>query len=142
MRAAGAITTTQDESSTASDADEPTEITINGKKFVNAAVCRAGPKCKRVGAKTYEGEVNGKPVTLIRDTGCDTILINTKFVDPKDFTGETLYLKMADASVKEAKSALITIKSPFYNGIFKAAVMDTTIHDLLIGDVEGARPPG
>ena len=83
---AGAVTTPQNEFSTASDADEPTEITTNGKKVVNTAVCGAVPKCNRVGAKTYEGEVNGKPVTLIRNTGCDAILINTKIVDPKDFT--------------------------------------------------------
>ena len=47
---------------------------------------------------------------------------------------------MADASVREAKYAHISICSPFYNGVTKAAVMERTIYDLLIGNVDGARP--
>ena len=83
-----------------------------------------------------------KPATLMRNTRCHHIRFNAKFLYPKDFRGETLYFKISDASVQKAKYALIVIRSAFYNGVLKSAVMNTTIHDLLIGDVKRAMPSG
>ncbi|KAF6027257.1 hypothetical protein EB796_014443 [Bugula neritina] len=119
--------------------EEPTEITVNGKKFVNAAVCKNGPNFKNGGTAIFDAEVNGQRATVMRDTGCGCIVVNAKYVQPQHLTGESVYLNMADASVREAQWALISVRSPFYNGVVKAAVMDKTICDLLIGNVDGAR---
>ena len=119
---------------------EATEITVNGRKYINAAVCRDGP-CYTDGATvTFDAEVNGKHATMIRDTGCSCILINAKYVQPQQLTGESVFLRMADASLREAQCAVVSVCSPFYNGTTKVAVMEKTIYDLLVGNVDGARP--
>ncbi|KAF6038444.1 hypothetical protein EB796_003245 [Bugula neritina] len=144
VHAAAAIATTQNKTvvtdpGISSKVEEPTEITVNGKKFVNAAVCKNGPKFTDGGTAIFDAEVNGQRATVMRDTGCGCIVVNAKYVQPQHLTGESVYLNMADASVREAQWALISVRSPFYNGVVKAAVMDKTICDLLIGNVDGAR---
>ncbi|KAF6033206.1 hypothetical protein EB796_008489 [Bugula neritina] len=144
VHAAAAIATTQNKTvvtdpGISSKVEEPTEITVNGKKFVNAAVCKNGPNFKDGGTAIFDAEVNGQRATVMRDTGCGCIVVNAKYVQPQHLTGESVYLNMADASVREAQWALISVRSPFYNGVVKAAVMDKTICDLLIGNVDGAR---
>ena len=139
---AAAATTREDTTTTDNTPNmgESTEIILNGKKYVNSAVCKDGPNFTDGATVTFDAEVNGQQATVIRDTGCSCIVVNAKYVQPHQFTGESTYLRMADASVREAKYAHVSIRSPFYNGVTKAAVMERTIYDLLIGNIDGARP--
>jgi len=86
-----------------SKVEEPTEITVFGKKFVNAAVCTNGPKFKDGGTAILDAEVNGQRATVMRNTGCGCIVVNAKYVQPQHLTGDSVYLNMADASVREAQ---------------------------------------
>jgi hypothetical protein len=47
---------------------------------------------------------------------------------------------MTDASLGEAQCAVVSVCSPFYNRTTNVAVMEKTIYDLLVGNVDGARP--
>jgi len=116
-----------------------TEFTVSCKKFVNTAVCKNGPNFTDKDAVTFDMEVNGQRATVMRDTGCSCIVVNAKYVQCQHLTGESVSLRMADASVRETQWALISVHSPFYNGVIKAAAMDKTIYDLLIGNVDRAR---
>lgn len=144
VHTAAAATTTAQHNDVSTDiptyVDESTEITLNGKKYINAAVCKDGPNFTDGDTVTFDAKVNGKHATMIRDTGCSCIVVNAKYVQPQQLTGESVYLRMADASVREAKYAVVSVLSPFYNGTTKAVVMEKTIYDLLVGNVDGARP--
>ena len=121
-----AAATTHEETTTMenkSSTEEYTEIILNGKKYVNADVRKKGPNFTDGATVTFDAEVNGQQATVIRDTGCSCIVVNAKYVQPHQFTGESTYLRMADASVRETKYAHVSIRSPFYNGVTKAAVM-------------------
>ena len=64
-----AAATTREETTTAdntSNIGESTEIILNGKKYVNAAVCKDGPNFTDGATVTFDAEVNGQLLYVTR----------------------------------------------------------------------------
>jgi len=62
------------------------------------------------------GKVNGHSVSVLRDTGCTTVVIRREPVADKQRTGEYKYYHMLDGSIGRAEVALVNIESPVFTG--------------------------
>lgn len=88
-----------------------------------------------------EGYVNGCKVKVVRDTGCNTVIVREKFVDASCLTGEVRTLKLLDGTVRKCPCAILEIDTPFFQGVVNALVVQDPLFDLFIGNIEGARDP-
>ncbi|XP_042886753.1 uncharacterized protein LOC122262710 [Penaeus japonicus] len=86
-----------------------------------------------------KGEVEGVAVEVLRDQGCDTVLVKTSLVPRCKFTGRYVSVKMANGMIFTYPEANIRVKCPFYVGNTLAACLENPAYDLVIGQVEGVR---
>ena len=87
------------------------------------------------------GFVEGKPVSVLRDTGCSGIVIRRSKVPDKNLTGKTQVFILADGSSITVPIASITVDTPYLSGTFDAWCMEAPVYDLILGNVSKVRPP-
>ena len=87
------------------------------------------------------GYVEGKPVTLLRDSGCRRIVVRKSLLDQSKLTGKTDTCVLADGTKRCVPIAKIFVDTPYVVGEFDAWCMDQPVFDLIIGEVSGARKP-
>ena len=90
---------------------------------------------------TASGTVNGKPVVVLRDTGCTGIVVKRSLVNDDQLIGKNATCTLIDQNVQTNPLALVQIKCPFVTGEFEAMCMDSPMYDLTIGNVDGAKLP-
>ena len=83
----------------------------------------------------HKGTVNGKPATVLRDTGCTCIGVHKKFVLQKDYTGKICSCKLFTGDIASVPTAMINITTPFISGRVEALVLDDPVVSLIIGNV-------
>ncbi|XP_069139203.1 LOW QUALITY PROTEIN: uncharacterized protein [Argopecten irradians] len=80
-------------------------------------------------------------VTVLRDSGCSGVVVRKSLVKPSQMTERNQTCSLADGSRIEVPIAEVEIDTPYLTGSVKAWVLDTPLYDLIIGNVEGAKPP-
>ena len=90
---------------------------------------------------TRRGCLNGNSVTVMRDTGCSTVVVRHELVKPEQFTGQKEGCILIDGVVKYYPTAVIELNTPFYKGHVKALCMERPLQDVIIGNVTGAKLP-
>ncbi|KAH6926034.1 hypothetical protein HPB50_013029 [Hyalomma asiaticum] len=113
----------------------------NGEKVpvVNAGLTERSTKTvDRLPVVT--GLAGGKEVRVLRDTGCNTVIVKTSLVKEEDFTGTKAPVHLLDRSVRMLAEAWIDVDTPCYSGRLKAKCIESPIYELGLGNVEGARP--
>lgn len=86
--------------------------------------------------------MDGKPVTVLRDTGCSGIVVKRSLVDDNSLTCSKQVCVLADGTTVESPVAKISIDTPYLKGEFDAWCMISPVYDLIIGNVTHARDPG
>ncbi|KAK7106799.1 hypothetical protein V1264_018013 [Littorina saxatilis] len=77
--------------------------------------------------------VNGVKGEGLRDTGADMIVVRASLVPAKAYTGDSLRVRMAEAShACDLNTAVIKVVTPLFTGTIVAIVMDDPPCDLLI----------
>ena len=104
---------------------------------VIADACHAPDKAQRM--PVAEGSVEGKPVSVLRDTGCTTIVVRRSLVPDDQLTGQEEQCILIDGTVRYIPGAKIHIQTPFFSGLTTAICMDNPMFDLVIGNVPGVR---
>ncbi|XP_071099126.1 uncharacterized protein [Haliotis cracherodii] len=89
----------------------------------------------------HKGKVNGKPVDVLRDSGCTGVIVRRSKVEDECLSSETQSCKLADSRVLILPVAWITVDTPFYTGKVRAACMDIPLCDLILGNIPGVREP-
>ena len=87
---------------------------------------------------TTYGLINGKQGTILRDSGCSSIIVNRKFIEKKNFSNKSGNIKVADGKIYKVPKVKININSPYLTGNFEAYCFNTD-HDLIIRNVPGAK---
>ena len=106
-------------------------------KFVRSgAGCLAGMHGKSK-MPLYDGKVGGNRVQVLRDTGCDGVIVKSEFVEDDQFTGKMGYMLRIDNTVVEARKAIIKVDTPFLKGKVEALCLSDALYDLIIGNVQG-----
>lgn len=81
------------------------------------------------------GYVNGRPVTLLCNTGCKNIVVRKSLVLKDQFTGVHVTCVLADSTKRVVPVATIDIDSPYLTGKYNVWCMDNPVFDLIIGEV-------
>ena len=91
------------------------------------------------GLKTTRGMVGNQGAHVLRDSGCNSVCVDRKFVSDNQLTGEYKVCKLMDGSELKLPTAIIDIDTPYLKRQNVTAVcMERPSFELVIGDVEGA----
>ncbi|KAJ8037802.1 Protein NYNRIN [Holothuria leucospilota] len=88
-----------------------------------------------------EGYIGSSKVSVLRDTGCSTVVARKQFVDNSMFTGINRRCVLLDGTVRDVPVAIVSIDTPYYQGEVEALVMESPLYDLILGNISGAREP-
>lgn len=105
---------------------------------VNAALGRA-PRFLLDSMPVVEGEVDGEAIRVLRDSGCNTVVVRKSLVAPEKFTGITSPVFLLDQTVKYLPEAEIFVNSPYFTGKVTAKCMENPLYDLVLRNIEGVR---
>ena len=86
-----------------------------------------------------EGYVNGEKVSVLRDTGCSTVVIRRDLVRDEQWTGKEEICLLIDGTVRRAPVASVEIDTPFFSGLVTAVCMDEPLYDVIIGNISNAK---
>jgi len=85
------------------------------------------------------GQVSGTPVTVLRDTGCSSVVVKATHVRESDYTGEYKCCVLIDGTVRKYPVAVVLVETPYYTGAVDALVMENPVYELIIGNIEGVK---
>lgn len=110
----------------------------NGRKV---PVVGAGLTDKAVNEKlpVVTGLVGNQRVRVLRDTGCNTVIVRRSLVRDRDLTGSHSPVYLLDRSVLMLPEAWVNVDTPYFKGLLRAKCMEDPLYDLVLGNVEGAR---
>lgn len=80
----------------------------------------------------------GKPVQVLRDTGCSTVVVRRELVPKECFTGEDSLANLINGEVYSYPLAEVEINSPFYSGRVPAVCMENPVYKVIVGNLDGA----
>ncbi|GFS20811.1 reverse transcriptase [Elysia marginata] len=78
---------------------------------------------------------------MMRDTGCEDVMVRRQLVDASQLTGECCLLLRIDNTTFLAEKAVINLRTPFLSGEVKALCILDAICDVIVGNMDGARSP-
>ncbi|KAK7094319.1 hypothetical protein V1264_007959 [Littorina saxatilis] len=88
-----------------------------------------------------KGFVEKQEVTVLRDSGCNGVIVKEDLVPTEKFTGDFKWTLMADSKCVRAPVAKIQIDTPYFTGEVEAVCLKKPLYDVLIGNIGGARRP-
>ncbi|XP_062621687.1 uncharacterized protein LOC134283260 [Saccostrea cucullata] len=121
----------------------PTDTGTNSKSL--DASTRVSPSCYQLqhNMPVSAGFVEGKPVTVLRDTGCSGIVVRRSKIDEANLIQDKFQTCiLADGSSITVPVASIFVDTPYITGTFEAWCMEKPVYDLIIGNVAKVRAPG
>lgn len=87
-----------------------------------------------VGMNIVSGQVDGIPVTVLRDTGSSSVFVHSKLVPRKPFKGRIKKIMLADGTCRDCNEVCVSIETPYLSGTVLALVLDMPMADLVIGN--------
>ena len=87
------------------------------------------------------GKVGENEVEVLRDTGCNGVIVRRELVKKDNFTNSMGYVMAIDRTLKEAPIAEIKVDTPYYTGVTQDICLRDPLFDLAIGNILGARNP-
>ena len=87
------------------------------------------------------GKVGESVVEVLRDTGCNGVIVRRELVKENDFTGSMGYAIAIDRTYKEAPIAEIEVDTPYNTGVTQVICLRDPLFDLVIENISGARNP-
>jgi hypothetical protein len=90
-----------------------------------------------------DGYVEGKTVTVLRDTGCNGIVVRRSKIDESKLIKDKFQTcTLIDGSSIKVSVPTVSIDTPYLTGTFEAWCMTSPVYDLIIGNVDHVRTPG
>ena len=90
---------------------------------------------------TAKGTVEGRPVTVLRDTGCSSVVVRRSLIPDSKLTGQEALCSLIDGTIRRPPVAKIFVQTPYNTGLTTAVCMLNPIYDLIVGNVRGATEP-
>ena len=91
---------------------------------------------------TCKGILEGKLVTVLRDSGCTCAVVKRDCVPKEKLLGFDQTCVLIDGTIRKCPLAKVQVDTPYYTGEIKALCMQEPAYDLVIGNVDGVREPG
>jgi hypothetical protein len=86
------------------------------------------------GLRIESGMVNGKKATVLRDTGCTSILVAEKLIKRTDLTGGVSDVTLANGYSEKCPEVWIEVDTIYVKGKVVALVMNSPFAELIIGN--------
>ena len=86
-----------------------------------------------------EGFVGKSKVIVLRDSGCNSVLVKKSLVRDEEHTGKMVRCILADGSKRSFPVATIIVDTPYFVGQVEALCMENPVYDLVIGNIDGVR---
>ena len=125
-----------------SQLDSGTKVKNTHDVEIIRIACHGSGEIKDSGKETMpvrEGLVGKSKVLVLRDSGCNSVLVKNELVQEEEYTGKEVTCILADGTKRIFPVARINVHSPFFDGKVEALSMDNPVYDLVIGNIEGAR---
>ena len=87
------------------------------------------------------GKVGESVVKVLRDTGCNGVIVRRELVKENDFTGSKGYAIAIERTSNEALFAEIEVDTPYNTGVTQVICLRDPLFDLVIENFSGARNP-
>ena len=89
--------------------------------------------------KPIKGIINGHMVETLRDSGCSTICVDKKLVQPNQLTGRYQTCRLMDGTERRFEIARVNLNTPYIKqeGVLVLCVKDLEF-GIVVGDVPGA----
>ena len=84
------------------------------------------------------GKVGENEVEVLRDIGCNGVIVRKELVKEDDFTGSMGYVMAINRKLKEAPIAEIKVDTLYYTGVTQSICLRDSLFDLVIGNILGA----
>ena len=84
------------------------------------------------------GHLGGRPVKVMRDTGCTGAVVRRSLVTERQLTGKERRYRMIDGTESVAPVARVYLESPYYSGSLEVLCVKEPLFDVIVGNVEGA----
>ena len=86
------------------------------------------------------GKLNGRPVKVLRDTGCTKMIVNRALIpDSMVIPGSSGSLQMVDHSLIDVPFLNVYLDSRDYKGHYKVMCVSSPVYPVIFGNVRGAR---
>lgn len=85
------------------------------------------------------GRLNGQVVSVLRDTGSNTVITRRSLIPDSQLTGKMGVVCLVDGTILSLPEAKISLRSPYFTGDLLVKCMEAPLYDVIIGNVEGAR---
>ena len=86
-----------------------------------------------------EGYIGQVKVSVLRDSGCNSVIVKEGLVQKEQLTGKSLHCTLADGTKRKFPVAVIKVNTPYFKGQVEALCMPRPVYDLVIGNIEGVR---
>ncbi|XP_042145250.1 uncharacterized protein LOC121835301 [Ixodes scapularis] len=115
----------------------------NGERLpiVNSTIA-AETKHLTDGVPVRTGKVGKRIVTILRDTGCNTVVVRRSLIADEDLTGTSKAVSLVDGTVKVLPEARLSMRTPFFSGEVTALCMESPLYDIILGNIPGALAAG
>ena len=85
------------------------------------------------------GKIGERDVSVLRDTGCSTVVVRRGLVDEEQLTGAEETCVLIDGTIRRTPVAEIDVETPYFTGRVKAVCMRNPLYDLIIGNIAGVK---
>ena len=89
-----------------------------------------------------EGYVGQVRVSVLRDSGCNSVIVKEDLVQKEQLTGTSLYCTLADGTTRKFPVAKIEVNTPHFKGHVETLCMPRPVYDLVLGNIEGVKAVG
>ncbi|GFR86272.1 hypothetical protein ElyMa_002463300 [Elysia marginata] len=98
---------------------------------MNCAALSDPEKTKSLCLPILRDEIDRREVDVMRDTGCEGVVVGRQLVDAGQLTGECCLLLRIDNTALLAEKAVINLRTPFLSGEVKALCIPDAICDVM-----------
>ncbi|KAK3791391.1 hypothetical protein RRG08_012573 [Elysia crispata] len=109
--------------------------------MIDCGACDGKGSARGLNLPIVKGLVGDKTVDVLRDTGCESVVVRRGLVGDDQLTGKCCLIVRIDNTVLLAEKARIQVKTPYLSGEVEALCIPEVICGLVVGNVPGARNP-
>ena len=107
--------------------------------MITCGACGGKGSAEQLNLPIVKGLVGDKTVDVLRNTGCEGVVVRRGLVDDDQLRGKYCLIVRIDNTVLLAEKARIQVKTPYLSGEVEALCISEVICDLIVGNVPGAR---
>ena len=104
---------------------------------VIAEACNVSRQAK-IAMPVVQGRLNGQNVSVLRDTGCSTVVVRRDLIADDQLTGQSQVCVLIDGTVRRTSVARVELETPYFTGTVLAVCMRKPLYDVIVGNIKGA----